>query len=147
MREHKYVKDLLSTSKTFKLDEQREKVIFPTGEEISCLIRAKDSSKEYYFIGIRDYDSLLQSLYFGVFKKNSDGNLYEIEPEGKNRETLNKLDVFLNEELFDVEMLKNDKILVLAIKNLIRDDWDALIYELVDRKKLHFADNLSDFML
>lgn len=142
-----YVKDLLSTSKTFKLDEQRRKAIFPTGEEFSCLVKAKDPSNEYYFIGIRDYDDLDQSLYYGVFKKNSDGNLYEIEPEGKNREKLNSLDILLNEEIFDVEMLKNDKILVLAIKFLIHHDWDAIIYELEERQKLYFANNPSDFIL
>ena len=141
-----YIKDLLLEEPKFKFSEDKKIALFEErGTHLNVKIFA--SIEEYYFLRLYMDDELSSYSYFGVFKMKSDGYLSELEPHGKNREELNRLTHLFEEEIFDVELLLNEKILVVGIKFLIYTDWESFVYELDDFKNTKFLNNPSDYLI
>ena len=139
-----YIKDLLLEENKFKFADDKKSVVFDNYHHLNARILA--SKDNYYFLRLNIESELDNDFYFGLFNMKSDGYLYEVEPQGNNREKLNDITILLNEEMFDVELLLNEKILILAIKFLIYSDWDVLVYELDEFKKTDVINNLRDFL-
>jgi len=139
------IKDILLENKAV-LSRDNTRIIVDE-EEYPCRLICQDGKQEYLFLGIKDTEEATFDYYYGVFKVDRYGVISEVEREGHNRESLNMMSDNLNNELFDARIFSDDKIVVLAIKFLINNVWNTIIYELDSVKGGTFKNIPSDFIL